>query len=422
VTLFSACCCGGCFEVNDCPLAYGFFGDFTYTTTIDIGQVLGTFANYAYTAFEDQPNIEASSCYASGTQRDKCCVTGVSCTAPVDTPVEKYFDVLALPSISVERTFYGCFSVVRSPNSLPSLVKTVRCGVPKTVTNIGCADTNPVSCSDLFPNCYQGPFTNYLTQLYSFESSYALRLSDAQLCGDLSYILDDRFEFDELVKGGGDIRMRRNGQTTFLVDQTSGTGLSALTYFHRANICPGATQASCGPCTLGGNGGTPCAAGRCCCRSYLDVSIAIQRPYRLISYIWSPVAASFVKSVGPTLFENQTLRLIYEGPVDERLYHVTGTAAQRTFTLLRGSITGTFNLDAPTGFDIHTLNYCPFDVYGLPGQLGGSTTTTTVNVTNIDDECEPCEAVAGPTPDWLSMEALEAHGIVRDIIVTRLTP
>jgi hypothetical protein len=142
----------------------------------------------------------------------------------------------------------------------------------------------------------------------------------------------------------------------------------------------------------------------------------------LVSYVWSAVANGFVPSVGPTLYENQTLRLIYEGPVDERLYRVTGAATQRTFTLLRGSISGTFNLDAPNGFDVQTLNYCPFDVNGLPGQLGGSTTTTTVNVTTINDECEPCETVPGPTPDWLSMEALEAHGIVRNIIVTRQTP
>lgn len=420
--LTRSCCCGGCFDIDDCPLAYGSLGDFTYTTTIDIGQVAGTFANYAYTALTDNPTIETSACYAFGNQRDKCCVTGPSCTAPTDTLVDKYFDVMALTSINVERTYFSCFYVVRRPESLPRIVKTVRCGIPKTVTNVACNDTYPVQCSDLFPDCYQGPSPNYLTQLYSYESSYALRLSDSQLCGDLNYVIEDKYEFDPLVKGGGDVRMRRNGQTTFTVDQTSGTGLSNLTYLHRTNICPGGTTSECGPCTLSGIGGTPCAAGRCCCRSYLDVSIAIRRPYRLISYVWSAPANGFVQSVGPTLYEDQTLRLIYEGPVDERLYRTTGSATQRTFTLLTGSITGTFALDAPNGFDVTTLNYCPFDVNGLPGQLSGSTTTTTVNTTTINDECQPCLVVAGPTPDWLPLEALEAHGILRTIIVTRTTP
>jgi hypothetical protein len=156
----------------------------------------------------------------------------------------------------------------------------------------------------------------------------------------------------------------------------------------------------------------------------LDVTIQIVREYRLRDFVWSSGFNTFLPTVGPAQYETQTLRLIYEGPVDERLYRVTGTATQRTFTLLRGSIAGSFNLSPPPlGFQQIVLNHCPFDRYGLPGDfqsinIGGPTT----NVVNVTDECQPCQSSTPPSPDWLSMEQLEALGVTRNIIVTRQTP
>lgn len=422
--LTRSCCCGGCFEVDDCPLAYGGLGDFTYTANIDISGVLGTFVDSKYTSITLNTDFEPNECYAFAYIRDKCCATGTppDCVYPVDTLVDKYWDSLRINRIDIERTTSPCFFVARRPDSFPWLVKVVRCNSPKTVTGTQCIDVG-TTCLALGYPCDTFPGSP-LTQLAALEGGYAQRTS-GQLCGELtSYVLEDRYEFGPLTKGGGDIRMRRNSQTTFTVDQTSGTGLSGLTYLHRANICPGATQASCGPCTLGGNGGTPCAAGRCCCRSLLDVTIQIVREYRFRDFAWNSFANTFLPTVGPAQYETQTLRLIYEGPVDERLYRVTGTAAQRTFTLLRGAIAGSFNLSPPPlGFSQIVLNHCPFDRYGLPGDfqsinIGGGPTV----VVNVTDECQVCQASTPPSPNWLSMETLEALGVSRNIIVTRQTP
>ncbi len=425
--LTRSCCCQGCFEVDDCPLPFSGLGDFTYTTAIDIGQLAGTFVSTAITALTPNLVPQNAMCYRSAVSQDKCCNTGTfpNCSGGTNTLEEQYWDVMGLQSVAVERTLFPCFAVIRRPDVFPRLVITVRCSQPKTFTFKACADTSPIYCSDLYPDCYQGPTPNPYTQLATFTSLYATRLDNGANCGDVSYGFEDRYQFGDLVKGGGNIRMRRNSQTTFTVDQTSGTGLSSLTYFHRANICPGGSQSECGPCTLGGNGGTPCAAGRCCCRSYLDVRILVQRTYYENSYSWSALANSFVQTVGPPQLETQSLRLIYEGPVDERLYRNVGTAAQRTFTLLRGSITGTFQLSAgAAGIDIKYLNYCPYDLYGVPGLifLNGETMATSITDTLLTDDCQPCQTGTPPSPDFLSMEQLEALGIARTIIVTRQTP
>jgi hypothetical protein len=423
--LTRSCCCQGCFEVDDCPLPYGGLGDFTYTATIDIGQVLGTFSNVVITAITPEFVLDPQQCYASAFERDKCCFTGFpTCSAPTDTLVEKYYDVMALGRVEVERTYFKCFVVLRRPDALPRIVKKIRCSQPKTISYNACDYTYPVQCSDLFPDCYQGPAPNYLTQLTQFQSPYALRLDNSANCGDVSYEFDDQYQFGPLTKGGGDIRMRRNGLTTFTVDQTSGANLSSMTYLHRANICPGGQQTDCGPCTLGGNGGTLCAEGRCCCRSLLDVSILVRREYYRNDFAWSAVANDFVVNAAGPFYETQTLRLIYEGPVDERLYRVVGTPAQRTFTLLRGSITGSFLLNAGVGIDVQTLSYCPRDLYGLPGTVNTSNETlgTTVDDYLVTDECEPCESPTPPSPDLLSMEQLEQLGISRTLIVTRTSP
>ncbi len=423
--LTRSCCCQGCFEVDDCPLAFGGLGDFTYTTNIDIGQLAGTFVNVAMTAITPNLVADNGACYAYAFSRNKCCWTGFpNCTFATDTLEEQYWDVMGLQSVDIERTLFPCFAVIRRPDVLPRLVKKIRCSQPKKLTYKNCADTYPVDCSQVHPECYQGPSPNYLTQLANFETQYATRIDNNANCGDVSYGFEDLVQFGDLVKGGGDIRMRRNSQTTFTVDQTSGTGLSNLTYFHRANICPGASQSECGPCTLGGNGGTPCAAGRCCCRSYLDVRILVQRTFYVNQYSWSAVANDFVQTAGPPQLETQTLRLIYEGPVDERLYRAVGTPTQRTFTLLRGTITGTFNLDASAGINLVILNYCPRDLYGTPGVLNsnGETMGTSITDTVLTDDCQPCQVGTPPTPSSLSMEQLEALGITRTIIVTRQTP
>lgn len=414
--LTRSCCCGGCFDVDICPLPYGGLGDFTYTTTIDINQVAGTFAKVAWTSIATNVSLDPVQCYAFANDIDFCCPYGnfPDCIYPNQTFVEKYFDVMRLESVNCVRTTFPCLVVVSTAKSLPRIVLTVRCTDPKTISFQKC---------DPGPPCPNPCGFGFDSQLAVGESPYALRPGGA-LCGEVSFDLENRLTFGALTKSGGQFEIKRNSQTTFVATQTAGTGPTSMVYYHRANICPGASQSSCGPCTLGGNGGTPCGIGRCCCRSYLEVTLEIKRAYQYIDYVWNNTFNFFQQTLQPVQYETQQLTLIYEGPVDERLYRTTGTASQRTFTLLAGSVTGTFGLNAPDfALPAIILNYCPFDVYGAPGQTGGSSTgATTFNVTNVTDDCQPCDVNTPPTPDSLSMEQLEALGISRNIIVTRTTP
>lgn len=418
--LTRSCCCGGCFDVDDCPLPFGSLGDFTYTTAVDINQLAGTLASKVWTSISTNLNLDPVQCYTYAYSEDFCCAYGTppNCIYPTQSFVEKYFDVMRLESVDCVRTTFPCLTVVKSAKSLPWLVKTVRCTIPKTV---------PYQYCDSGPPCPSPcAFGTTNTQIAIAQSAYAGRLQPpfSCLCGDVSFDLEPRFTFGALTKSGGQFEIKRNSQTTFVATQTGGTGPTSMTYLHRANICPGASQASCGLCTLGGNGGTPCGVGRCCCRSYLKVTLEVKRAYQFNNYVWNSTFNFFEQTVGPVQYETQQITLIYEGPVDERLYRVTGVAAQRTFTLLSGAVTGTFNLNAPDfSPGSITLDYCPFDVNGLPGQIGGcSTGGTTFNLTNVTDECQPCDPGTPPVPDYLSMEQLEALGIARNIIVTRQTP
>jgi hypothetical protein len=393
-------------------------GDFTYTTDININQLAGTFAEYVYTSINANINLDPEQCYTYAFTTDFCCPTGSfpNCIFPTITFVEQYFQVMRLESLDVVRTKFPCLFVVKSAKALPWLVKTVRCTDPKVIDYKTCEPGPNCGC----PGCGCG---ETLSVLADAQSPYAGRPNNA-LCGEVTFDLKPKYTFGALTKSGGQFEIKRNSQNTFVATQTAGTGPTSMIYYHRANICPGATQASCGPCTLGGNGGTPCAVGRCCCRSYLQVTLEVKRAYQLNDYVWNNSTNSFNQTVGAVQYETQQLVLIYEGPVDERLYRVTGTASQRTFTLLSGAVTGTFNFNATAlGFSAIQLDYCPFDVYGAPGQTGGSSTGgTSINVTNVTDECQPCDVNTPPTPNFLSMEQLEAHGIARTIIVTRQTP
>lgn len=426
--LFSACCCGGCFEVDDCPLAYGGLGDFTYTTSIDIDQLPGTLATHAYTDIQLDFNTDPVQCYASAvTNVGTCCPVGTipNCTGgPNAQFVEKYWDVMRLETLRVERTAFPCFIPVTTPKALPSIVGRMRCTDAKYIPYLYCASTAS-PCSTNVGDC---GFGVYETDLQSANSYYALRMVPgfAPFCAETFWDVEPSFSFGPLTKSGGGFQIKRNSLTTFSATQISGAGPTAMVYYHRANICPGATQASCGPCTLGGNGGTPCAAGRCCCRSYLQVTLQVKREYQLVSYVWNTVLNDWLPTLGPVQFETQNVTLVYEGPVDERLYRNVGTAAQRTFTLLNGSISGSFNLSAnPLGPSVITLDYCNYDVFGIPpgtGGTGGGTGAWNKVVTNVQDECVPCEVNTPPVANQLSMEQLESLGITRTIIVTRQTP
>lgn len=418
--LTRSCCCGGCFEVDDCPLPYGGLGDFTYTTTVDINAVAGTFSKYVYDSINVNLNLDPVQCYAYAYDRDECCPTGTppNCVYPSDTFVEKYWQVMRVESVDTVRRYLPCLRVVSSAKSLPQLVMTVRCTDDKRITAQQCVAPGPVCPSP----CAEGLDWGALV---SFQSQYAGRIGTTSgLCGEVSVDLEPRFTFGALTKSGGQFTIKRNSLTTFDAVQTGGTGPTGMVYLHRANICPGGQQSDCGPCTLGGNGGDPCGTGRCCCRSYLQVTLEIKREYQLNGYAWNSTFNVFLPTLGPVQYETQLLTLVYEGPVDERLYRNVATAAQRTFTLLSGTVTGSFNLDAPPlGLNTITLDYCTFDVYG-PGvpPVGPNTGSTQQNFTDVSDECEPCQVNTPPIPDALSMEQLERLGIARTIIVTRQTP
>lgn len=419
MTIRRTCCCQGCFANDDCPVPYTGLGDFTYEATVDTGAIAGNFALQAITDIQVNPRLDPNPCYVFGYRRDKCCVTGQDCTYPSDTLVEKYFDRMMVPEVLIERTNYPCYTVVSSPKAIPGLLLEKKCSADRTILLSGCEDVGD-NCSDLFPDCYQGPAPNYNTQLVDFPSSYAAD-SNGQLCGDYTMDFTNGVHFGALTVGSGTIRMRRNAQSTFSTQVISGTGLTNISYWHRANICDSTDPTECGPCTQNqGNAGASCSEGRCCCRSVLQFTFEVKRAWAPWVVAWNSVANAFTFTPGTTAYWIQRVRCTYEGPVDERLYVVTGTSALRTFTLLNATIfEDSFNPGPGMEAEAWTLDYCPAQLSGLPGTVSGAYFPPT---SFVDDECEPCVAASPPVPAVLSMEQAERLGIKRLITVTRTTP
>jgi hypothetical protein len=399
---------------------YTGLGDFTYEATVDTGAIAGNFALQAITDIRVNPRLDPNPCYASNTVRDKCCITGSSCTPPVDTLVDKYFDRMMVPEVLIERTNYPCYTVVSSPKSIPGLVLEKKCSADRTVEGRGCYDVGD-ECSELFPDCYQGPQPNYYTELGAVQGAYAAD-SNGQACGDYTMDFTNGVDFGALTVGSGTIRMRRNAQSTFSTQVISGTGLTNISYWHRANICDSTDPTECGPCTQNqGNAGQRCSEGRCCCRSVLQFTFEVKRAYSNWVVAWNSVANAFTFTPGAVQYWIQTVRCIYEGPVDERLYLVTGTSAQRTFTLLNATIfEDTFNQGPGTDARQWTLDFCPYEVSGAPGTVSGGGGVAPTSI--VDDECELCVPASPPVPGVLSMEQAERLGIKRLITVTRTTP
>jgi len=420
--LTRSCCCGGCFDINDCPLAYGMLGDFTYTADIDTGLIVGNLALSAVTTITANPVLAPSACYASLITTDKCCVSGINCTYPTPGFEESYFDMMLPAELFIETTNYPCYTVIRRDTQIPAIIYKKRCTTPKQVTGKACQDTYPIDCSQVLPSCYQGPAPNYLTQLVTVTSSYALTTNSSTLCGDWSAEFGRGVEFGDLTVGSGTLRMRRNAQSTFAVDVLSGTGLTDLSYWHRANICTSGPSSACGPCTpTPGGTSQRCSDGRCCCRSVLQFTFSIERVWYPLTYVWSGFTADFNETQGAAQHWRQTVRCVYEGPVDERLYRVTGTSSIRTFTLLNATVYESAVDPGPgTNMLQFTNDYCPWDVYGSPGTSVGPTGLGTTTVVN--DDCEPCLSAVPPTPAVLSLEQAEKLGIQRLLTVTRTTP
>jgi hypothetical protein len=295
-----------------------------------------------------------------------------------------------------------------------------KCSADRTVEGRGCYDVGD-ECSELFPDCYQGPQPNPYTELGAVQGAYAAD-SNGQACGDYTMDFTNGVDFGALTVGSGTIRMRRNAQSTFSTQVISGTGLTNISYWHRANICDSTDPTECGPCTQNqGTAGQRCSEGRCCCRSVLQFTFEVKRAYSNWVVAWNSVANAFTFTPGTVQYWTQTVRCIYEGPVDERLYLVTGTSAQRTFTLLNATIfEDTFNLGPGTDARQWTLDFCPYEVSGAPGTVSGGGGVAPTSI--VDDECELCVPASPPVPGVLSMEQAERLGIKRLITVTRTTP
>jgi hypothetical protein len=326
---------------------------------------------------------------------------------------------MMVPEVLIERTNYPCYTVVSSPKSIPGLVLEKKCSADRTVEGRGCYDVGD-ECSELFPDCYQGPQPNYYTELGAVQGAYAAD-SNGQACGDYTMDFTNGVDFGALTVGSGTIRMRRNAQSTFSTQVISGTGLTNISYWHRANICDSTSPTECGPCTQNqGTAGQRCSEGRCCCRSVLQFTFEVKRAWAPWVVAWNSVANAFTFTPGTTAYWIQRVRCTYEGPVDERLYVVTGTSALRTFTLLNATIfEDSFNPGPGMEAEAWTLDYCPAQLSGLPGTVSGAYFPPT---SFVDDECEPCVSASPPTPAVLSMEQAERLGIKRLITVTRTTP
>ncbi len=418
MTLARTCCCEGCTENDSCPVFHTGLGDFTYQITVDQETVAGNFALQAVTDVRTTAMVGPDNCYAFGYIADKCCFTGPNCEGPNSYLVEKYFNRMLVPEVIYERTNFPCYTVISSGKAFPGVVVQKRCSVDRTVEGKACFDVG-TSCADLFPGCYQGPAPNYLTELGPYKSAYAGDPNN-QLCGDFYADFYNPVTFEQLTVGSGTIRARRNGSTAFLSDVISGSGITEPSYLHRVNICQSTNPFACGPCTISASN-VACYDGRCCCRSLFSYNFEVKRAYRINSFAWNSAAATFTLVPSPILYWTQTVRVVYEGPVDERLYGVTGTSAVRTFTLLSATIFDTIDSGPSPTVTLTNLDFCAYDLLGLPGTFGNGFTDLTG--TFVDDECVPC---VPPTPEVpnrkLSLEQAERLGMKRSIIVTRVTP
>lgn len=420
--LLSACCCGGCFDNDDCPVAFGLLGDYTYDVAVDTSGILGTFHTAAITDISVMPNVDAQACYASVQVKDFCCAQPPGCDIPSEYTADSYFDQMVMPTVTSQQTNAPCYVMFRRDSQIPGLVIKKRCTANKTVNGKNCDDTYPVSCSDLYPDCYQGPAPNYLTNPITVQSSYAGRVDDSTLCGDHVFQFDRGVNFGGLIVGSGALRFQRNAQTTFTGSQIVGTGLTNLAYRHRTNICNAADTSDCGPCTYNlGNASARCADGRCCCRSVLDITISVERTWNSISYTWNAVTMDFDQVLGFPQTHAQRIRCVYEGPVDPALYGVAGSSATRSFKLLHASISEALG----SSFFGHQTrrwvnDYCPNDVFGSAGTSSGPTQLSATTI--VDDECDPCVAADPPVPALLTAEQAAALGIPDTVDVVRITP
>jgi len=419
VTLVRTCCCQGCFANDDCPVPYTGLGDFTYTASIDTAAIAGNFSLSAITDIQLNPQVEVQAGYSFAYDYPFCCDTSALCTnQPVASFVEKYWDRMGLPIVTSERTNYPCYTVVSSAKQLPLVLYAQRCTDNKRFTYNGC--TNPPACACPGPS---GSDSQDSTSYAGLVNPPPLGYSP--FAGNWSADVEPAVNFGALTVGSGQLLIRRNSQSTFQVTLSSGSNVNSMSYRHRENICDGPAT-DCGPCTqpVGGSGGIPCSAGRCCCRSTLRFTFTVRRVVYPITYVWNSFTHDFDRTQGSPVNWTQSVVCIYEGPVDERLYLVTGTSAVRTFTLLAAYI-----LDDTPGpsrdLSVVFNDYCPYDADPSLNGVGTSIGPSIVVPTSIaDDECEPCVSAipSPPTPAVLSMEQAERLGIKRLLTVTRTTP
>ena len=416
MTLVRTCCCEGCFANDDCPVPYTGLGDFTYEVDIDTGRIAGNFVNLLVTDIQINAVVDPVPCYVQALDASKCCNELPDCSdvIPPAVPVGKEFYRMATPSVNFEATNYPCYTVVTTAKQLPVVIVRRRCTADRRVYTNTCVDVG-----DVCPQpCQQGGIS--YTDLQEIASPYASHPDG--VCYDASADVENTVQFGALTVGSGTVQIKRNSQSGFTSSLVTGAYVTGITYKHRTNLCY-APQVDCGPCTGVGSGGVPCAEGRCCCRSYLDFNFAIRRVYTVNTFAWNSVANDFVLTPIQTRLWQQFVRCVYEGPVDERLYTVTGTSALRTFTLVSASISNDPLNSGPGSGTVGslTLNYCPYDLFQQNGQVVGGTAPV-ITGTTVDDECTPCSPGGGANPTWLSMEQAERLGVTRNLIVTRITP
>ncbi len=414
MTLVRTCCCEGCFANDDCPVPYTGLGDFTYTASIDTAAIAGNFSLSAITDIQINPQVAVNAGYSFAYDYPYCC----DCINPPSASfIEKYWDRMDVPIVTSERTNYPCYTVIYSAKQLPLVLYSQRCTDNKRITFNGCT-TPPSTCPCPLPSGEDSQDETYYAGLVNPPPP-----GFGPFAGNWSADVEQAVDFGALTVGSGQLLIRRNSQSTFQVTLSSGSNVNTMSYRHRENICDGPAIA-CGPCTqpVGGSGGIPCSAGRCCCRSTLRFTFRVSRVVYPISYVWNSFTHDFDRTQGSPYNWTQSVVCIYEGPVDERLYLVTGTSAVRTFTLLAAYIfddtTGPYR-DVATVFN----DYCPYDADPSLNGVGTSIGPSGISPTSfVDDECEPCVSANPPTPAVLSMEQAERLGIKRLITVTRTTP
>lgn len=409
-----ACCCGGCFANDSCPLPFAYPGDFIYELEIANDDVDGTFAQSRVLEFgiksDDVQCLpmtwESIGGYVCPTNYPDCDNGGV---IPRTDTWE--FTGQLPPRVIMTVEQHPCY--VTCPEG-PGVNVTARKRCPASKWS-KVWEFDYSNCS----NC-PGPCGISFLDCAIVENNfiYATYYDGGPPCGDYEARVDPAGVMGALSRGKGKVQFSRVGQTQFDGALISGAGVSEFVYLHRANICYGESADDCGDCSYA-HGFLPCIQGVCCCRAVLSFKWEISRPISYYAWAYDGSIGDYVYQLQAAPDCVQQVQLYYEGPVDSNLYGVAGSPTVREFRLLAGKIIQASGQPITNSIGLFGHDACLPDLFPGMGYTVVNGLPPVAEGTTINYSCTPCkDELVGP--DLLTAPQLVALGINETINISRV--